>query len=56
MITGPDLSLLQGHGVKEQVAAIKFSWFVSIYRISGLFLKAQNKITGNAYGTSVLTF
>lgn len=55
MIPGPDLSLLQGHGVKKQVAAM-FSCFVSICRISGLFLKAQKEITGKTYGTSSLTF
>lgn len=44
MIADLDLSLLQGHGIKEQVAAVKFSCFVSIYRITMLSVKVQNEI------------
>lgn len=44
MIADLDLSLFQGHGINEQVAAVKFSCFVSIYAIAGSFLKAPNEI------------
>ena len=44
MIADLDLSLFQGHGINEQVAAVKFSCFVSIYTIAGSFLKAPNEI------------